>query len=490
MRKDHFPPDEDTQTLYITDITFTSRKNIGRYVDNMEPFGREDGTPILTRAHLMANKAEDARAARKYDSAIEYSRKQVNPTHQILIFHRAAELYLLATNFTSDTEQLSDSLTAKANDMERQLRMLTEQQQKQMNKTNTRRSPVGSPEGRGIDIPSTASPMSNSPNSGYSVSPGSNHGSLGSSPHHESRLEDSQLMYGSHNFFVGQAPAENSHDMLFAYPLKMKKPSDSIATIPLQLNPAEKSIRPSGHSSAPEMEVKGTQQGGNLLTDYMQLDMWGWMEKMLDLLPKPNDRSSHKPSRATHNRQDDLMNSFYFVSGSPTTERNRGNEHDKLMIDDSYRRKDYLELEEENRKLREEVHRLNMEKQALADAYEKGVQASRENDLMKKSIVLFRNELKKKARQLRQSSECGGSVGNLPEMLRRYPGSETGDSHSGSHSTSSLSPSIHQDHLIQTLQSQIKTLTDKNLQQTNTAKSRVIDKWEHRWEATRQSRDK
>eukprot|EP01117_Protostelium_nocturnum_P008772 TRINITY_DN3142_c0_g1_i2.p1 TRINITY_DN3142_c0_g1~~TRINITY_DN3142_c0_g1_i2.p1 ORF type:complete len:305 (-),score=98.71 TRINITY_DN3142_c0_g1_i2:510-1424(-) len=282
--------------------------------------------PILTKAQQIVNKADEAKSSRKYEQAVD-------------LYRQAAELYLRATNYTSDLEsmkhlqQLSDSCSGKATELEKHIRVLSEQQQKYLSSGKIK-SPVGSPEGRpivggGIDIPST---QQNQISSAFSVSPHSispsfpsnnlNNNSSNSStsfPQDGNQFNNSpkgEPLYGSQNYFIGQDSASLSErkmdEIVLAYPPKIKRASDSIATIQVQNeNLKDKSLNsPSIRQYGFDVPLENRQQDSivpNYLSEMMNgVDMWGWMEKMIDILPKPIVNMA-----LPHKKQESKLISFF-----------------------------------------------------------------------------------------------------------------------------------------------------------------------------------
>jgi hypothetical protein len=113
--------------------------------------------------------------------------------------------------------------------------------------------------------------------------------------------QNSSLLYGSQNYFLGQNPPDSSSTMdeiLLLYPPQLKSATDSIATIPVNIETAEKTTTQVNNIPKEnlvdydyeiplEEKLLADEARIPILSDMMNLDMWGWMEKMLDILPKP-----------------------------------------------------------------------------------------------------------------------------------------------------------------------------------------------------------
>jgi len=196
----------------------------------------------------------------------------------------------------------------------------------------------------------------------------------------------------------------------------------------------------------------------------VSLDMWGWFEKMLDLLPKP-DKTHHTIDQSSvQTKQDDLINSFFLLSGSPQVERNSLYRSNYLGPADKPRTStDIRDVLEENVRLREELERTCVERDALREAYDKAISASRENDVMRKSIVLFRQELTKKARQLRE----GSGTSELPLIFSNL------NPRSPIVASPHLSCPTLRDVKIAALEDQIRILKERNAVQALQIENRV-----------------
>jgi len=150
-------------------------------------------------------------------------------------------------------------------------------------------------------------------------------------------------------------------------------------------------------------------------------DLWGWMERMMEILYLPD---SLKPTNSSNEipRNSSLMSSFYIVPDRDDGETRParlqdGGDAAPIPVSSSGRDSEVKELDLKVKDLEEKIKQLTEEnlkfKNKLQVAYADRLEVSKENDVMKRSILQFRQEFRKKAHQLRDISS---SVGHLPSL--------------------------------------------------------------------------
>jgi regulator of replication initiation timing len=142
-------------------------------------------------------------------------------------------------------------------------------------------------------------------------------------------------------------------------------------------------------------------------------DLWGWIETMLQILPDSNGGNRTTGPETNPLQNSTLMSSFYFV---PSEEPENVPPVDLVSAQPISSPADGKELLERIRGLEDTVHKLTEEntklKNKLQSLYAQGLAVTKENDYMKRSILHFKQEFKKKAHQLRDK-DISSSVGDI-----------------------------------------------------------------------------
>jgi len=291
----------------------------------------------VVKAHSFARQAEEAIENRQWEAAVH-------------LYQQAADLFLLATNDTSDLESIKALQLlskAQANKSKALLRHLQHFNARTTEQTNFS---VGTPDRIGIS----------------------------SEPMEEISLSASE------NYFVGQVPSYNTYSK------------------------SQQNIR---------LDEKRS---------ITSIDLWGWMERMLETyLPESFKSPVTTSNDAVQNST--LMTSFYFVpdnnkDGNEIGGRLQdGGDEVPIPLSNSGRDSEVKELDLKVKELQEKIVQLTDEntklKQKLQNLYIERMEVSKENDIMKKSILQFRQEFRKRAHQLRDISN---SVGYLPTFEQNY----------------------------------------------------------------------
>jgi hypothetical protein len=332
----------------------------------------QENSSSVVQAHACVTKAENYFKNREWENAIEE-------------YTKASELFLKATNDTSDIESikalklLSISQINKANEIKKQLPFL-----KNINTT------------QGITIHD---------NSNNNLEKSSNF-----SKEQEIKILHDPLvtipLEGSQNFFIGQKPSDSTDEILF-FPNKFSPPSNSIATIPITENNVD------NYNNEEKYDLynnKKISENDNSTTNIA--DFWYWMEKMLDILPKPilNTFSSQKNENVSTMDESTLMNSFLIVNPQ------KNSIYDSPILENHNGDSKIKKLENQINYLQKMIKDLTVENTNLKKFCQQRIQLNKENDFLKQSIVNFRNEVTKKANQFRNLSQAS-SVGNLPSLL-------------------------------------------------------------------------
>jgi hypothetical protein len=283
----------------------------------------------VVKAHSFARQAEEALENRQWEPAIH-------------LYQQAADLFLLATNDTSDLESIK-ALQLLSNAQSNKSKALL----KHLQHFNTR-------------------------NTETTVVPLSNERTVASS-----EVMEEISLSASENYFVGQSP----HNFSDQYSYRERTQRQITQEKPME----KKSV-----------------------------DIWGWMERMLELLVLPESFKGSNATPTYGTRDSSLMSSFYFV---PAKEEERFNLDGGDRKPNSKKDPEVKELDQRVQELeRNMVHLVDENedlKKKLQHAYSERVQVSKENDVMKRSIMQFRQEFNKKAHILRDISS---SVGHLPSL--------------------------------------------------------------------------
>jgi len=492
-------------------------------------------TPFVVQAHACVNKAEEAKQNREWEIAVE-------------LYNRAAELFLLATNQTSDLESiralqlLSTSQSNQAKEIQKQLRMFKVPQilSNEMKENNKEKAEVSV-----LSVDSVSRSKVNAGSRGEFLDSSYEAKSFPCSDTTQSTIPISykppseSFLSGSQTFFVGQTPtgsAAAADEILLFYPststrYTLSSPDPVISSpeiISDGINPNRSST--SSHlfkgsvdtQPSPYYEIPLHEQDSVMASQIPKenenrppvIDLWHWMERMLEILPKPIVDMASLASQTSNNlnpsvrrepfdrgesfevprniSDSSLLNSFYLMQTPPLQQQSIQNpinetpffnnhqqqqqqqQHpmpnssytsplsSRMMIvgsdtyspskekmtstkifsptsspetpiDASHPMKD--NSDEEILKLSAIIEKLRIENESLKELCKQAAMVSKENEILKKTIDLFRRELQKKASQLRQSSippitpgsnpspstfwisQQSNSVGNLPQVL-------------------------------------------------------------------------
>jgi len=240
----------------------------------------------------------------------------------------------------------------------------------------------------------------------------------------------------------------------------------------------------------------------NLLPNVDLNNVWTWMEKMLEMLPlKPianmtnfGYNQSPTPQQPQSNPNAtvpaSLLNSFYIVPSSQGNPNNmyRVNspppattaKRSSLTMTDEEAQNAAVKsalIEEENKQLKETIQKLQQENEQLRKVCDSGIQYY--NDMLKQSIVHFKNEFQKRAKQ----QQMFNSVNLTPQSATYSQFLGSGKPPLSQSQAVNYSSQINPDkeyiqqleQRVQELSHQLKLMNEKSIKQ-----QRLIEKYEQR----------
>lgn len=444
---------------------------------------------VVVKAHSKVKLAEELREKGQYSQAIEF-------------YQQAAELFLHATNLTSDIDSikalrlLSTSQANSANELLRQMRVYGVSSGSPPNKNSSAALNINrlTPVEPGTQLLSKTPPKStgSSGNSGNSNTTGN----VSLTTNSSGNVGNTDSLTGQLKVVPSSFPLEsssNSTQLTLSAAKSTTTIPHTVTTSPslnssfsnstmLEGDSVFKSVElsiPSLHNpyasanqtTNPEEIVPNSNNSYNLATAGSPLvDLWHWVEKTLEEILLKNIPSTASGSSNSSNiirsnsgaelsansslESSSLLSSFYIVSSPPQSsisskDYNFISEYPSPMftntiaqnINQSSNESQIEQLQHQVKQLSELIARLRTENATLLNLWEQRNQVSQENNLLKKSIAQFKQEFRKKANEFKDYG-VSNSVGDLNSTSQFFSKetehSELGISTLSSSSTSSF----------------------------------------------------